>query len=192
MKKLFSFLAIAFFGFTTMTLTSCDEDQWTGMQLEGTWAGDMYEYNEWNGKEYWASYSEVEFIQDPFRFTTGSGYWVDYFSDAPWDYLAYHFDWTVRNRVIYIHFREDNYEMAIWDYRLTDNYFSGYINGNKDMTFRLHHTSSPNWDRDYYYGFDDYYGYYAKKAPVFEEDSTGNNLNAPAFEMPKRGNAIKQ
>lgn len=191
MKKLYSFIAIAIFGLTAMTFTSCDEDQLTGITLEGTWEGDMYTFSEWSGNTYWASSTELEFVQDPFRFTSGTGYWVDYYSDAPWDYIASHIDWTVRNGVISIYFREDHYTLDIYDYRLSNNNFSGYIyDGGKKLSFCLHHTYSPNWG-GYNYGYDYWYDnwYYAKKAPMVEDDTdtTAIKQTTPEATRPTRG-----
>lgn len=74
------------------------------------------------------------------------------------DYIASHIQWRVNNQVIYIHFIEDNYDVEIHDYRLSDNFFTGTIYmGGQTVDFRLRHVDSPNWD-DYYYGYD----YYAK------------------------------
>lgn len=145
------------------TMTSCDS--FIATSLEGTWEGDMYMYSEWRGRYYYSSGCEVEFIGDPFSMHHGTGYWIDYYSNAPWDYMAYHIDWTVENRVIKIHFREDNYYIEIRDYNLDDRRFYGnvYYDGAQQY-FELYHTSSPNWG-DLHYGSGYGYGYGPYYAP---------------------------
>lgn len=194
MKKFFSFITAALFGMTAMTLTSCDEDVFTSNTLEGTWEGKMYITSYYNNHSYTATYSQIEFTTDPYRFTAGYGYWVDYYSNAPWDYYASHIKWNVKNGAINIYFMEDDDLITIYDYRLTNRYFSGYIYDNygQEIQFKLTHTSSPNWD-SYGYGWDYWdgygYGYYAKKAMMDEEaGDTLVNANAMTFgaEKPKR------
>ncbi|MCQ2267350.1 MAG: hepatitis A virus cellular receptor 1 [Bacteroidaceae bacterium] len=154
MKKLLSILSVFLMG---LSFVSC-EDEMTASTLEGTWEGDMYMYSEYSGRIYEASYSEIEFLKDPFRYTRGKGYWVDYYSNAPWDYIANHIEWEVKDRSIYVYFVEDDVEIEIWDYRLDDDIFSGYIyyDNMKTERFHLHHTSSPHWN-DYTYGYDYWY-----------------------------------
>lgn len=149
MKKLITMLCLLLTGLGFM---SC-EDEFTAMTLEGTWEGDMYVYSEYNGKTYYATSTEIEFLTDPLRFTSGSGYWVDYYSRAPWDYYASHIKWTVKDRVIYVYFIEDDEQIEIWDYRLDDDRFCGTIHGWSNSTdFWMVHTSSPHWN-DYEYGW---------------------------------------
>lgn len=185
MKKFFSLVTAALFGMAAFTLTSCDEDVLTSSTLEGTWEGNMYITSYYNNHSYTATYSQVEFTSDPYRFTSGFGYWVDYYSGAPWDYYASHIKWSVNNGAISIYFIEDKDLITIYDYRLTNRYFSGYIYDDygKEIQFRLKHTSSPNWD-GYDYGWDAWdYGHYSKKAINVEEEgdsmvsATNNNFS---------------
>jgi hypothetical protein len=155
MKKIYTLLMMAMAAMATSTLTSCDEDVRIASTLEGTWAGTMYVYTSYQGTNYYATSTEITFDIDPFRFTSGSGYWVDYYSGAPWDYVANHIDWRVTNRDIEVYFREDRTTMVICDYRLDNNVFTGYINDNgTDVEFRLHHIDSPNWNRYNRWGYD--------------------------------------
>lgn len=150
MKKLLTILSLFFLG---LGFISC-EDELTASTLEGTWEGDMYVYSEYNGRTYYATNTQIEFLTDPLRFTSGSGYWVDYYSNAPWDYYASHIKWSVKDRVIYVYFIEDDEEVQIWDYRLDDDRFCGTIHGAASSTdFWMVHTSSPRWG-DYDYGWD--------------------------------------
>lgn len=157
-------------------MTSCDD--MIANSLEGTWCGDMYMTMEYNGRYYNSTGCEIEFIGDPCSMHRGTGYWVDYYSGAPWDYKAYHIDWTVEDRVIYIRFREDGYRVEIRNYRLDDRRFSGYVYyDGGEQYFELYHTSSPYWN-DYYY--DDYY-YYNGYGPYYAPASRSEvNDSVPA------------
>ena len=91
MKK----LLYAFAMMTTLfTLTSC-EDERIANTLEGTWSGNMYISTRYDGRVYDATYTEVTFLKNPYAYSSGEGYWVDYYSDAPWDYVANHIEWSV-------------------------------------------------------------------------------------------------
>lgn len=143
-------------------LSSCewmwDEDGAIAYDIEGTWEGDMYFSYSYNGREYYSNYTQIEFLRNG-GYRSGRGFWIDYYSNAPWDYVANHFTWTVEYNTIYIHLEEDNYNIEIRDYSLDDNYFWGkvYYEG-EHRSFKLRHTSSPNWnDYDYGWGYDYYY-----------------------------------
>lgn len=175
MKKITTIMAMALMAVFALTLTSCEDDE-IAYTLEGTWKGDMYVSSTYNGHTYGATYSEICFSRDPYTYASGTGYWVDYYSNAPYDYVANHIDWTVSNSVIYVNFREEGTNIEIRNYSLNDDYFSGRIySGDNYVDFSLEHTSSPNWN-DYDYGWSNY----AKK----------NNINvtrgASSAEMPKR------
>ena len=171
MKKLYTLMLMALMG---LTFTAC-EDEFIADSLEGTWSGDMYVSSYYNGHDYYATHTEVTFEIDPFRFTKGSGYWVDYYRSAPWDYVANHISWRVDNGNIYIRFLDDNSSVVISDYRLTDSRFSGYIaDGDYDVHFNLRHISSPNWSNYSNWGYDEWYydGYYSRQTRSADNDST--------------------
>lgn len=161
-KLIFAFIAMAF------TFSSCEmDDNHIAYTLEGTWKGDMYQEYEWNGDVYNPTSTEVCFLRNPYKYSSGEGYWVDYFN---WgyrhNYIANHMQWKVFNGTIRIYLIEDDVEFTIRDYRLSDNYFSGrlYADDNSYGEFRLRHVDSPNWN-DFYYGYDyDYYGPYYQKS----------------------------
>ena len=150
MKKWIYNIAWVMMAFVSLTLTSCDDDVDIARTLEGTWEGDMYTSTYWNGRYYDASYSQICFLRDPYTYSSGTGYWVDYYDDNYWgsyNYVTSHIEFTVKNRVINIYFVEDHESVSIYDYSLSDNYFTGYIelyNGDRRQ-FRLRHVSSPNW-----------------------------------------------
>ncbi len=160
MKRLFTLLSTALVAVMTLSLTSCDEDQLIGLRLDGTWEGDVYMYYEYGGHTYRATRTVVEF-DSSLSLSHGTGYWIDYYSGAPWDYTASHIRWTVVDRTIRIHFIEDNYDIYIYDYSVNDRRFSGVIEGEdgKRLTFSLFNTDPQDWD-DYSYGWHSYsYGY---------------------------------
>ena len=61
----------------SMTIVSCDDDDDIAYTLEGTWEGDMYIQSSYNGHTYDATYSEICFLKDPYKWSSGDGYWVD-------------------------------------------------------------------------------------------------------------------
>ena len=161
MKKFHQYFSLALLAIMSLSLASC-EDEYIATSLEGTWEGYTHMQSYYNGRYYNSTYSYVDFTTDPFSFTSGYGHWVDYYSNAPWDYIANNIEWHVRNGVIEIYFVEDNYILYISDYRLTDRHFKGrvYWDEATDFEFDLVHTSSPRWD-EYDYG----YGYYYAPSP---------------------------
>lgn len=167
MKK---YLTILFTLLLSISFTSC-EDEAIADTLQGTWEGNMYISHSWNGRVYESTYSEIEFLLDPFRYKRGSGYWVDHYSNAPWDYIANHIDWRVDDRVIKIYFREEDSYLEIANYRLNNNYFTGIIyDGDLDVEFKLRHTSSPNWNR-YQWGTDYWYSDWYSRRSAFISDT---------------------
>ena len=158
MIRLFSskaFIAL-FVSVLSLTFQSC-EDESIAYTLEGTWKGNMYVTHQYNNRVYSSTYTVINFQRNPFRYTSGDGYWIDYYSNAPWDYIANHISWNVRDRVITINFLEESNYIEIYDYRLSDRRFKGVIyDGNSRINFSLTHTDSPNWD-SYYYGWNDWY-----------------------------------
>lgn len=157
----------------TMMLTSCD--QMIRNDLEGTWRGDMYMVRD----GYRAVYTEIEFIGDPYFSRTGTGNWLDVYSDYPGDYFCSRIDWEVKDRKIYIWLLDDRdrygkpFELVIWDYKLRGDRFYGYVDyegGSRE--FNLYRTSSRRWN-DYSYGYwNSYdYGYSKGKKPNVQNDS---------------------
>ncbi len=188
MKKAALMMATMLVAFT---MTSCDDDNYIARTLEGTWKGDMYVSTYWNSRYYYASYTEVCFLRDPYTYSSGTGYWVDYYDNNYWgnyDYVASHIEWTVNNGNIRIYFVEDGVSVVIYNYALDNDYFTGYIdldNGERQK-FSLYHVSSPNWNNYYWNGYDYYYDdyYYSNENCVGLE---GESTNEKAVgEKPKR------
>ena len=185
MKKIFTMMLTALMG---ITFTAC-EDEFVADSLEGTWSGDMYVSSYYDGRDYYATHTEITFSIDPFRFTKGSGYWVDYYSGAPWDYVANHINWNVSNGNIYIDFLEEGTSVVISDYRLSDSRFSGYIaDGDYDIHFYLTHTYSPNWENSDNWGYDSWYDdyYYAPQTRGSGNDSTAAKPAKPVRQFGKK------
>ena len=182
MKKLYTLMLTAMMAFT---FTAC-EDEFIADTLEGTWSGNMYVSTYYGGCDYYATRTEITFNLDPFRFTKGSGYWVDYYSGAPWDYVANHISWRVDNGNITVYFHENGTSVVISNYRLNDSRFSGYIaDGDNDVRFNLTHIASPNWNNYSYWGYDGWYddGYYWSRGT---RAAAGDSLKAAPAEKPVR------
>ena len=159
MKKLYTLMMMAMMGMMVVSLTSCEDEQ-IAYTLEGTWKGNMYISSEWDGRYYNSTSTEITFLKDPYTYSSGTGYWVDYYSGAPWDYVANHINWEVNNRVIYVHFVEEGTSLQIRDYRLNSNRFSGYIfDHGTDVEFELYNVSRPNYN-SYRWGYDGWNSYY--------------------------------
>lgn len=168
MKKLMSIISMLLLALTATTLVSCDDDSDIATTLEGTWKGKMELRTEYQDQYYQVISSEICFLQDPYSYSSGTGYWIDYYQRSPWrnNKVANHIQWTVSNGVINVYFVEERTSRQIRDYRLYNGYFEGTIYyDNQTVNFRLQQVASPNWnsytDWDDYY--DDYYGGYAKK-----------------------------
>ena len=146
-----------------------DPDYDTAYTLEGTWEGKMFLSSTWDNYTYAISYTQLCFNRDPYYYASGTGYWVDYYSDAPWDYVANHIEWQVRGGRIEVYLVEDNYTYFIEDYRLSDNIFRGRIYDNDTyLDFSMRHTSSPNWNSFDYYYYDDFYDYWYSNTAGFD------------------------
>ena len=159
----------------TATFTACDwdDDSAVAYTLEGTWKGNMYVNTYYNGNTYYATATEITFLRDPYRYSSGDGYWVDYYSRAPWDYVANHIRWTVNRGRISVYFVEEGSELEIYDYHLNDNRFTGYIaEYDNDVEFSLYHVSSPNWS-SYRWGYDAWYdsNYWSRQTRGTGDDS---------------------
>lgn len=147
MKKFISIISVIIFAVTPFTFVSCDEDYEIADTLWGVWEGKMYVQSTWNGQTYMSSYSVIQFDRAPNHYDSGTGYWIDYYSGAPWDYFASHIDWIVSNGTIKIYSYEDDSYYYIYDYSLSDNHFSGVIDSEygDPMEFYLRKTASPDW-----------------------------------------------
>ena len=170
MKKLMSIISMLLLALTATTLVSCDDDSDIAMTLEGTWQGKMKLRTEYQDQYYQVISSEICFLQDPYSYSSGTGYWIDYYQNSPWrnNQVANHIKWTVSNGVINVYFVEEGTSVQIRDYRLYRGRFEGtiYYGNQTTVDFSLVQVSSPNWNSYTDWGYDyygDYYGGYAKK-----------------------------
>ena len=84
-KLLFILLAMAM---TTITLVSCDEDEEIATTLWGVWEGKTGIVYDYGDRWYESARTIIAFDKDPDYYAYGTGYWIDYFSHAPYDYYA--------------------------------------------------------------------------------------------------------
>ena len=174
MKKfIYNILTMAIIATATVSFSSCEDEQ-IAYTLEGTWKGNMYISSYYGGRSYDATYTEITFLKDPYAYSSGNGYWVDYYSDAPWDYVANHIDWKVDFGTIYIYFVEEGTSLRISDYHLNNDRFYGWIDdGGNNVEFELYHTSTPY--RDYRWGYDEWvddWYYYSRSRGEGASDTT--------------------
>ena len=153
MKKIYTYLLMSIMALPTMlTLTSCEydpdyEDRQEARTLDGTWTGyiETYYYDRWGktGDTFRTSmYFERE---NPYG---GWGYEIDYnVGTRSVDYYC-EFRWEVSNGRIRINYNDSWNDVIIYDYRLTSNYFEGYMDDgtNREIYFRLTYDSSFDWN----------------------------------------------
>ena len=174
MKKIYTYLAMTLIALTT--LTSCDQEAWDredARTLDGTWTGyiDVYYADRWGwtGDTYRTSICFVR--EDAYG---GWGYEADY--DTGYYNQAYsEFAWEVVNGVIRINYAAPGWNpIRIYDYRLTSNYFEGYMDDytHKDIRFQLYYDGNYNWGRWQYY--DDYY--YAPRRAASADSTTISHM----------------
>lgn len=83
MKKKVLLPAWLFIIISMLSFTSCEEDSVISDTLSGTWKGYMSVDYRYNGRVYPSSYSIIDFMKDPYTYSSGRGYWIDYYSNAP-------------------------------------------------------------------------------------------------------------
>lgn len=184
MKKLKFLFTMAMIALMSLSFSSCDDDADVAYTLDGTWKGYLQTQISWDGRYYQSSTAQVTFNSG---YDSGDGYWLDQYSNAPWNYVENYITWKVRNSIIYITFHDTRETAEIRDYHLDDDgYFYGSISFNNGTTwadFKFIKTSSPNWNSYYRYGTDDwyhswgYYGGYAKENTRATQDGEKDSLN---------------
>ena len=158
MKKIYTYLLMAMMAFPTiMTMTSCDRDSlsydrdsWDrdeARTLDGTWTGyiETYYRDRW-GKTGDAFRTSMYFHREnPFG---GWGYEIDYNVGTRFvDYYC-EFRWEVINGRIHIKYADSINEIIIYDYRLSSNYFEGYMDDgtSREIYFRLAYDGNFDWN----------------------------------------------
>lgn len=157
MKTLSHFLMAVAALLATFTLTGC-EDEKIADTLEGAWTGNMYVTSSYGGQSYTASQSMLYFDKDPYEYATGTGYWVDYYSNAPWDYFSSRIEWKVENRQIQIYSVQEDQTYYISDYKLNGNTFVGYLYTNSRFSNSVYfELSRSSWNSYNDYNWNGYY-----------------------------------
>ena len=160
-----SLMLSAMFGFTSCDLEFdyyYDEDAEIGYTINGHWFGDLDMYNAYTGEK--AQGSEIEFYRTGGNYYRGTGVEVDYYyRTRP---VTNYFNWEVYDSALYLYFEDSDLDCVIYEYRLTDTSFTGYMEGYDGYNTRF---SLRNYDRYW----DDYgYGYYYTRAASEESDTT--------------------
>lgn len=193
MKKFKSLLTMAMIALMSLSFSSCDEDSDIADTLNGTWKGYMDIGFNYGGRYYDSATSEITFVPNGVYSNSGTGYWIDRYKTAPWDYVANHIEWTVNNGTIRVHFIEENSYATIYNYSLDDDYFYGTVeSGNSSADFKLVKTTTPSRWNYYWYGDDDWYdswdgGYGWAKAHVSDEGLTrGKEASADSLQYLRR------
>ncbi|MBQ7571488.1 MAG: hypothetical protein IJT19_04540 [Bacteroidaceae bacterium] len=153
-----------------LSLTSCyiDEDENVGYNVRGHWFGDM---DMWIDGEK-ARGSEIEFQPRGYGYSYGEGIEVDYYYRGS---ITHYFDYEIRNGIIYLQFDDPNLDCAIVDYRLTYNYFTGYIADSYTLK-NLTYFNLRNYDR--YWDSYGYGGYIYTREQTLDTDSLWNDSTA--------------
>lgn len=189
MKKVFILMSVALVAM--FGLSSCNsDDQDEAMVLSGEWRGDWKMWYEDDfGHRFYAENTSLKLVPDHRYSTRGYGIQVDSYSHGEYRYLWYKFDWEVRNGIIYIDYRyDDELDTFIRDYRLDNNYFSGYF-GNSSTRFRMAKIS------DWYYNTpeimveSDAYGWslWSAHSKQFEQGAVAKANNQELPKIVKRG-----
>lgn len=161
MKKIYTLLMMAL---TMTAFLSCDNrwydnpadrsDRTEAYVLEGTWTGyvDTYMYDRFGLRG--NNYRTTMYFERHDNYG-GYGYEVDYNLNSPRDNYYYcEFEWEVYGGEILINYADSWNTVAIYDYRLTDNRFTGYMDDGtaRDILFELYYDSRFDWSfyRTYY------------------------------------------
>lgn len=153
MKKLFTYMTtMTIVLVATMMFTGCErwndwEDREEARTLDGTWTGyiDTYMYDRFglSGDCYRTTiYFERE------NSYGGWGYEVDYNVNSRYnDYYYCEFRWDVYNGEIRLRYDDSWNDVYIYDYSLSDYYFSGYMDdgSSRDVRFNLSYDSGFEW-----------------------------------------------
>ena len=171
------------------------------MVISGQWTGDWgmyYTYQYGNYISTFYSYdTDIVFYPDYDYATHGYGYQVDWYNRGPYERLSYRFNWQVRNGIIYINYPYfPEYSVTIYDYRLTNNRFTGYFNtGTEPFTLRKI-TDFYNWryyyDWDYNYWYSDHWDYYSNTRSAADSDSLSTDTIASEGRIIKIGSRLAE
>ena len=181
MKKLFNYAMYAISIMMMVSLNSCCEvdDEMQAMVLSGEWHGDFgmsYIYEDARGREYCfdAVDTRIVFYPEYNHALWGHGRQTDFYEDGPYESQTYHFDWRVRDGVIYLTYPYDpTLDCNISDYHMSNDHFSGHFYHNSPR-FMLHKVED-------YYDWSPYVNVYHNEcnSSWYEYDCT-RSVDAPA------------
>lgn len=180
MKKSITLLCTIAMLTTCVSLTSCmDEDVEESIVLSGQWYGDWGMYYQtrdpYTGRviTYDSYDTDIVFYPDYNYATHGYGYQVDWYRYGPYEKLSFRFEWSITNGIVEIYYPGyPEYNTFIRDYRLSNDYFSGYL-GNSNIRFNLAKIRD-YYDWSYYYGYDYHpwgWGYSKTRSTGSEEET---------------------
>lgn len=160
---------------SAMSLVSCepDFDSDRGYMLSGKWFGDVGMYID--GRP--ARGSVLEFIPTG-NYTSGYGTEIDYYGRYGVQTVYHDFEWYVADGVIVLLFDNPDLDCKIWDYSLSDSYFTGYMDGAYSETrFRLQ-SYGKYWNINGYGGYDYGYSWYALPYAIRSVDAGADSTVA--------------
>ena len=180
MKKSITLLCTIAMLTTCVSLTSCmDEDVEESIVLSGQWYGDWGMYYQtrdpYTGRviTYDSYDTDIVFYPDYNYATHGYGYQVDWYRYGPYEKLSFRFEWSITNGIVEIYYPGyPEYNTFIRDYRLSNDYFSGYL-GNSNIRFNLAKIRD-YYDWSYSYGYDYHpwgWGYSKTRSTGSEEET---------------------
>lgn len=121
MKRMNTYLSMLLLAVVSMlSLTSCDDDSEIAYDLNGTWVGTIQGNRYDSRHNSWLT--EITFEQRSSFSRGGTGYEYDLNRSTGTSYESY-FDWSVKDRNIYIHYHSDNYNVVIRDWNI--DWFQG-------------------------------------------------------------------
>lgn len=141
-----------------------EEDEHRAYMVSGRWFGDLGMMVDGIP----ALGSDMEFIQDGYRTTWGYGYETDYYRGYYGVMTVEHyFEWTIEYGIIYLRFDDPSLDCNIRDYRLSNDYFEGYLDGVYSSVYFSLRNYDLYWNSYGY--FNDYRYSYRRSVPT---DST--------------------
>ena len=149
MKKNLWMLGMMFV--TLFSLTSCEYEleQAVGYDVSGHWYGDL---DMWiDGRK--CTSSEIEFMPQGWGYRKGRGVQIDHLYSY---HVSNYFNYEIVGSSIYLYFEDSSLDCVIRDYRISESYFTGYMDGVYEST-RFNLKNYEHYYSEYGSGF---YGYY--------------------------------
>lgn len=129
--------------------------------IAGEWQGDFGMFytavNPYTNRatQFDATNTYILFQSDYYNARSGSGKQIDFYNYGPLRQRYHRFVWEVRSGVLYLNYPgEPALNVAIYDYSLSNNYFSGYA-GDSRFRFNLRKLNYGLWSNYALTDFDD-------------------------------------